>query len=268
MPNFARKSIMKNYLLLFILLIGCDMKTTNRKYIPEDYFGGVELPVAHAIYGDDKSELKKTLKQKTVDISKPGKEGYTFLLYAIKMQKYQMMEILLENGADPNVISPRTLIPEAGKQSKPSYTTCIQTVCYSTYDIKYLKLLVNYRANINENRDVSPLFRSIMSREKSKINFLLKNGANVNLIAETGTAPLITAANLSWFDLVEQFLDLGADPFLEDKGSSLRKSIQYYINRTEGTPEGRKKVRKLIKRLEERGMTFDFSKSKIKMTDE
>jgi ankyrin repeat protein len=244
------------------------MEMTNRKYISEDYFEGTELPIAQAIYADDTSELKRLLKQKAIDINKPGKEGHTFLLYAIKMQRYKMTEILLENGADPNVISPRTFLPEAGKQSKPINATCIESVCYSKYNIKYLKLLVKYRVNVNENRDKSPLFRSIMSREEDKIDFLLRNGADVNIVAEMGTTPLITAADLCWFDLVEQLLDLGADPFLKDKNGSLQKSIQYYINRTKGTPDGRRKVRKLIKRMEALGMTFDFSNAKIKMTDE
>ena len=243
------------------------MKTTSKEYYPEVYFEGVKLPLAQAIYDDDAGELKKLLKQSATDISKPGKEGYTLLLYAIKIVRYKMMEILLEHGADPNVISPRTYIPGAGKQSKPSNASCITTVCYNKYNIKYLKLLVKYNANINETRVTGPIFQAIMSRDEDKINFLLKNGANVNIVAENGAPPIVTAAKLSWFELVERFLDLGADPFLQGEKSSLQRSIQYYINSTEGAPEGRKETRHLIRRLEALGMKFDYSKAKFKMID-
>jgi ankyrin repeat protein len=244
------------------------MKTTSEKYAPEHYFAGTELPIACAIYTDDKSELKRLLKQNTVDINKPGKEGgYTFLYYAIELRNYSLTEILLENGADPNVLSPITYIPGAGKQSEPDYDSCIRLVCYDQYHIKYLKLLVKYGANINENRTASPLSKSISFDQKDKIEFLLKNGADVNLVAKKGLTPLLEAASFPDFELIERLLDLGADPFLEDKGHSLKKSIEYYINRTKGKPEWRKETRRLVRRLETLGITIDFSKAKFQMTE-
>ena len=57
--------------------------------------------------------------QGNVNINKPGKEGCTYLFYALQILEYDMIKILLENEADPNVISPRTYVPGAGKQSEP-----------------------------------------------------------------------------------------------------------------------------------------------------
>jgi len=257
-------------LVCTIWLCACniDNKRRSTEYNPEIYFSEKELPIAQAIFDNNKSELKNLLKNNITDINKPGKEGYTYLLYAIKMHYYDIVEILLKNEANPNILSPRTFIPGAGKQSKPNDATCIESVCYNTYDIKYLKLLVKYGADVNDNRTASPLFKSIMGDQRDKIDFLLKNGAKVNIIAKKGTAPILVAASLTRWDLVERFLDLGADPFIEDKGYTLKNRIEYYIGRTEGTPKYREEIRALIKRLQKMGMEFDFSKAKIQMTDE
>jgi ankyrin repeat protein len=103
-------------MLLFLLpfSIGCTMKKGTR-YSPEKYFSQEEMPIAQAIYDENKSELRRLLKLKTIDINKPGKEGYTYLQYAIEQRAYDIVKELLENGADPNVLSPTTYVPGAGK---------------------------------------------------------------------------------------------------------------------------------------------------------
>jgi ankyrin repeat protein len=256
-------------MLLFVLpfSIGCTMKKRSPEYNPEIYFSETELPLGRAISEGNGSELKRLIKQGNVDINKPGKEGYTYLLYAIQTLSYDMVKILLENGADPNILSPRTYVPGAGNQSKPENKACIETVCYSRYNIKYLKLLVKYGANINDKRVGAPLSQAIFGDQTDKIDFLLKNGADVNIVAIEGLPPLITAADLGRFELVERFLDLGADPFIEIRGLTLQESIQYNIESSEGHPKNKELKRKLIRRLEAQGIKFDFSKAKFKMQD-
>jgi ankyrin repeat protein len=61
--------------------------------------------VAEAIYNRDTKALKRLLLERKVDINQAGKEGFTYLQYATQFGDDQMMEILLENGADPNLIS-------------------------------------------------------------------------------------------------------------------------------------------------------------------
>lgn len=239
----------------------------SSEYYPQVYFSDIELPIAKAIWDGNGEELKRLIKQRKVNINQPGKEGYTYLQYAADIMKYDMMQILLENGANPNIISPRTYVPGAGKQSKPETIVCLESVCYNQYDLKYLKLLLRFGANINDTRAGAPLSQAIIGYQQDKINFLLKNGADVNIVADWGLPPIIVAADLRRWELVEQFLDAGADPFLEVEGSSLKRSIEYYINSSEGTPAYRKKIRALMKRLQKQGMEFDFSKAKIKMED-
>jgi len=250
-----------------IVLTACNMKRTRD--LPEHYFGLEEVPVARAIFNGEGRELKRLLKQGSADISRPGKEGCTFLQYALKLKEYKMMEILLEQGADPNVISPRTRI-RIGKLSEgTTYDELpLETSCHSIYSIKYMQLLVKYGAKINDNRVVIPLDRAISGDQRNKINYLLSKGADVNLAYEdTGGTVLLSAAILSNWELVELFLNYGADPFHSDKrGIDLYYYIQQRINR-KGTPEGARKVWKLIRRLEKQGMQFDFSKAKIQRED-
>jgi len=250
-----------------IVLTTCNMKRTRD--LPEHYFGLEEVPVARAIFEGEGRELKRLLKQGKVDVSRPGKEGCTFLQYALKLKEYKMMEILLEYGADPNVISPRTRIRIGELSEGYTYDELpLETSWHYKYSIKYMQLLIKYGAKINDNRLIPPLNRAIYGDQRNKINYLLSKGADVNLPGPKGNTPVISAAVLFYWELVELFLDHGADPFHKsDNGSELQRWIQHYINLTKGTPKGRKEVRRLIKRLELLGMEFDFSKAKIQRED-
>jgi len=239
-------------------------KRRSTEYNPEIYFSEKELPIAQAIRSENNNELKRLIKESDVNISQPGKMGYTYLLYAMQNKNYDAMEILLKGGADPNVASPRMYVPGAGEQDRPSINTCIATTAYNKYDIKYLKLLVKYRADVNNTEGSLALTKAIHYREDEKIDYLLRNGAKLNIVPHFGVTPIIAAtANTQW-DLVERLLDLGADPFLEAKGTSVKEDIEYYMSITEGTPDGNRKLAKLLKRLESMGMKIDYSKSQIK----
>ncbi len=256
-----------------LALTACNFgeRRLGSEYYPKVYFSEAELPIAEAIWDGNGEELERLIRQGEVDINLPGMKGWTYLYYAVYIWQYDMVEILLKNGADPNVISPSIYTPGAGDQSEPSNESCIETVCYYSYDIKYLKLLLKYGADINESRSGLPLSRAIdgyyARGGKKKINFLLKNGADPNVIAEHNLTPIIIAADVRRWELVHKFLDAGADPFLEVEGSSLKRSIEYYINSSEGTPAWRREIRALMRRLQDMGMEFDFSKAKIKMED-
>jgi len=241
-----------------------DNKRRSTEYQPEHFFSETELPIGRAIIDGNNSELKRLIKQGGVNISQPAKMGYTYLQYAMSLQNYDAMEILLSNGANPNVASPRMYVPGAGIQDKPSMRTCIETTAYSQYDMKYLKLLVKYGANINDTQNALVLTKAIGFHNTEKIDYLLKNGAKLNIIPHFGVTPIIAAASQGQWDLVERLLDLGADPFLEAKDNSVKRNIEYHLCLTEGTSESNKKLAKLLKRLEGMGMTFDYSQSRRK----
>ena len=239
----------------------------SSEYYPRVYFEGDQLALADAIYDSDSKELKNLIKENKIDLNKLGKEGYTLLFYALEIEEYDMVKILLENGADPNIATLRTYVPGAGKQSKPEIKTNIELACYDRYNIDYLKLLVQYGANVNDTRAGSPVTRAVNGDQRDKIKFLIKNGAILNLIPDKGTTPLVTAGLLNRWELVELFLDAGADPFLDNNGSNLQKEIQYSINRSKGNVMNKGIKERLIRRLQKEGMDFDFSQAKFRMDD-
>ena len=262
------------FLCCLLLLMSCNKMNNKRRstqYQPEHFFSETELPIGRAIIDGDNSKLKHLIKQGGVNISQPGKMGYTYLLYAMEFENYEAMEILLSSGSDPNVASSRMYVPGAGIQKKPSMNTCIGTCAYSQYGMKYLKLLIKYGVNINDNQNILVLEKAIGYHRDEMIDFLLKNGAELNVISTFGTTPIITATQGAQWDLVERLLDLGADPFLEvqlgtdgSRSSSVKGWVEYNLSVTEGTRESNKKLAKLLKRLEGMGMTFDYSQSRRK----
>ena len=61
--------------------------------------------MAKAIYHENKKQIKENVSSGKVDINKPGVSGFTYLLYAIFLERYDIVKVLLELGADPNQLS-------------------------------------------------------------------------------------------------------------------------------------------------------------------
>ena len=66
---------------LILSLNSCNM--ADSRYPPEEYFDGHDLSIARAIYANDRSALKIFVQEPGFDVNKIGKQGISFLLYAI-----------------------------------------------------------------------------------------------------------------------------------------------------------------------------------------
>ena len=169
----------------------------------EKYFSrGAELSMAENIYYGNKSEIKEMVNNGRVDINTPGKYGFTYLMYAIYIQKYDMAKLLLKLGADPNLLS---FVNHPVKGNNPDYIQReegtfrlmpLSFVCgHPDWDIKYIKLLIEYGADVNATIPFTPIHELIVggAGDMERIKYLMKHGLDLNVPDNLGDTPIITS---------------------------------------------------------------------------
>lgn len=256
------------FLISTLFLWGCsNMKVKDFK--PDAYFSHEiesEMAMANAIYYSNNELVKDYIKTGRVDINTPGKYGFTYLMYAIYIQKYDMAKLLLKLGADPNLLS---FVNHPVKGNNPDYIQReegtfrlmpLSFVCgHPDWDIKYIKLLIEYGADINATIPFTPIHELIVggAGDMERIKYLMKHGLDLNVPDNLGDTPIITAAIVRDLDLVEYFLDYGANPKQINKdGVSLGYELQLQIEDNLGTPEYITHAKAIIERLKKMGITF------------
>lgn len=252
------------YLLLSIISIilfnCCDMGV--KRFKPETYFShkvDLEMDMANAIYHGDKKRVKDYINTGRVDINKPGEAGFTYLLYAIFLERYDIVRVLLELGADPNQLSV-VKHPDGGIE----HLTPLYCICRNHwYPIKYIKLLVKKGANVNDDSEYSPLIACIENsgKDQKKVRYLIEHGAKVNHEYKNGWTPIQTAAIVGRLDLVDMLWnEYNADPLYHSKnGTSLAFVIQNDIDNNLGTPKYIAHARDIMERLKKLGVQFPVS---------
>ena len=81
----------------------------------------------------------------------------SYLFYAVWEHSYGITKFLLENGADPNMVSPLTSTPDIIEPHPP-----LEISCYDDYGMNYMKLLLEYGANHNDTQAQCPLFAATL----------------------------------------------------------------------------------------------------------
>ncbi|WP_435525420.1 ankyrin repeat domain-containing protein [Chryseobacterium indoltheticum] len=108
------------------------------------------------IFDEDNSGLENALKDDPKIINQlSDSKGYTLLMYASIIENLPAMEILLKNGADPNIV-----IPFEGLNDTP----LSHAVATNNYEM--VKLLFKFKANPNPAVGSSPLCDAMMLGEK------------------------------------------------------------------------------------------------------
>ena len=239
------------------------------KFKPEIYFSHTdysEITMANAIYYENKKKVKEYIQSGGIDVNKPGASGFTYLLYSIYIEKYDMTKVLLELGADPNQLSvvkhPDGTIEEL---------TPLVCICRNHwYSIKYIKLLVEQGANVNDTTLSPPLVSCIIhsGKDQKKVRYLIENGANINQVFGDYT-PMQHAVLSGRLDMVDLLWDYGADPlYIGKKGNSLAYMVQKIVNKNLGTPKYINHAREIMERLKELGVQFPVSLKPAKNVEE
>lgn len=232
------------------------MMKSNAPYA--GYFSKEEYPVIEAIHNKDKEALKTMMKQGW-NVNSTGKYGMSYLLYAVWEHNYPMTEFLLENGADPNFLS--NIWDETPDDGEPYLP--LGTACGGKYDLKFIKLLIDHGANVNDDRASLPVCESAANNDKGKIEYLLERGADINKFNHNKETVITDQAIVYKWPMVLWLWDKGADPM--KTGGTGRKTggksnvaywVQVALDGTGLTSEGKQ----VKSRLESIGVKFPYQR--------
>jgi len=162
--------------------------------------------------------------------------------------RYSVVQLLLQSGANPNFFS----VPEQNTEINSSTQHFTPTYCRSdcrisplSYaarhnDVTLMELLLKFGAQL-ELKDPSgktalyyalePAKRNSSSYKTASLQLLLKSGAKVNVLDDTGVSPLASACSEGVSVLVKTLLSFGADPNLPTTAVyplSLACQFRYY----------------------------------------
>jgi len=244
-----------SYLASTLLLLSCSNMAV-KDFKPDTYFSrkvDLEMAMADAIYYGNKKLVRDYINTGRVDINRPGKAGFTFLMYAVYIEQYDVAKVLLENGADPNILSVVTHPDGAVEHLTPLSCVC----AHHWYPIKYIKLLAENGADMNDTI-TAPFLLCIghSMKDTQKVRYMIEHGANINKEVN-GYTPIQYAALVGKLDLVDLLWELDANPlYTTSEGISLAYLIQEDVDKKLGTKEYVSHAQAIMKRLEKLGVKF------------
>jgi len=233
----------------------------GRQYRPEYYFEGEDLRIAKAIYNGENYQLNNLTKDQ---INRISFKGMSLFLYTIYVDNEEAMNLLLKKGGDANMF---TKVKSFSSESWLEQTPL--SFASQRPKISYIKTLLSYQANINDNRTTPALLCAVGKRNRELVDYLLNNGANINIQENiTKSNALLEAADILDYDMVNHLLDRGANPMQRNvTGDCLAWTVQYDIKKGRGTDEFKKTLQDLKKRLEGMGVVFPVEKIPPKEDD-
>jgi len=197
---------MRNLFLLFLcifLLTSCiDIYELTNGFSYKIYTDPSSKEIAKAIHDNDTTKVLKILKKDSSTINKQeDKYGTSVLFYAVFHNKIDMVRILLEHGADPNVYSRYDSIEHVGQ------TPVHIASQMSEISPEVLALLLSYGGNPNADKKGFHKYQDGSFRQ---------HGLPIN------DACGVCVAN---YDKVKLLLDYGAEQDINDIYCALEQCI-------------------------------------------
>ncbi|XP_014326553.2 ankyrin repeat and SOCS box protein 2-like [Xiphophorus maculatus] len=184
-----------------------------------------------AWFGQD-SCLRMLLSAQPGMVNKRTSRGETPLLVAVSRVQLGCVQVLLENGADPEIpnYEKETPLYKACERNSAAIvaallnhgvavnTRCIQgwtalqeTVVRSNLEICDMLLKAGAKLNLRNMYGITPLFTAAQNGQMAALRFLIKHGADVNTQADDGATALYEAAKMGHQEVVQMLLSLKAD---------------------------------------------------------
>lgn len=164
---------------------------------------------------EGKLAIIKTMLQNGFDIETKSDSGNTALKIASKKNHFELIDYLIEQGADVNSRSTRN-------RSTPLHAAAYR----GHYEV--VQLLLKHGADIsarNHNGN-TPLSLAAKKNHARVVELLLQSGASLEVQNNKGATPLIMAAAHGSLSTTQLLLDKGADPLKSDNDGN--NALQQY----------------------------------------
>jgi len=187
-----RKSILKKVRVCFMV---CSLS----------FIGGcLEKPIHHAAYEGDMKKVKEIIDRDPNEINVQDEQGFTPLHLASGKGHIEIVEFLLNHGAD---IESEIFDGETPLMLAARYARCGK---YET-----IKTLLEHGAKVNHRDEDgrTALHDAAMYSGKEVINLLISYGADVNAREDYQITPLHQAAMLNNIEAAKALVEHGADIF-------------------------------------------------------
>lgn len=142
-----------------------------------------EMTIYEAASIGDITTIKKYLQDNPGLVNSYSVDGFTPLGLASFFNQADIVELLLEKGADPNIATANDF------KVAPLHSAC------ATSDIEIARLLIANGADVNKKQmaGVTPLHSAAHNGQTELVKLLLQNGADVNAITDNEKTPLAMA---------------------------------------------------------------------------
>uniref|UniRef100_A0A665X609 Ankyrin repeat and SOCS box containing 2a, tandem duplicate 1 n=1 Tax=Echeneis naucrates TaxID=173247 RepID=A0A665X609_ECHNA len=182
-------------------------------------------------YGQDAC-LRMLLAAQPGMINKRTGRGESALLIAVSKDQLPCLQVLLENGADPDITNYERETPlyracernsAAMVATLLNYGAAVNAHCIQGWtalqeaavqnNVEICEMLVKAGAKHNNTNmyGISPLFSAAQTGQVAALRFLMKHGADINTQAADGATALYEAAKNGHEDVVELLLSQNAD---------------------------------------------------------
>ena len=192
-----------------------------------------------AVENENIREVETLLKQRA-NINAQNKYYDTLLHWAVWRGYYDMVQFLIDNGADPfiedtfgetpldscdNEKIRKLLENYMNNYKQRNKTPSIENndLLYYAFDnnlieVKKCVYRENYNINIQDDKGYTPLMYAIMNHNLKMVEFLVEHGADINLCNNNGQSPLKIAYLYNSEKIAEYLLGKGAtDKIIEEK---------------------------------------------------
>ncbi len=144
---------------------------------------------------DNPKLLQSLIARKLVDPNFKRSGNITLLGLACALEKGEVVEILLNGGANPNKLFKQDSV-------SPLYAACQE----NSSQVVQMLLENGAKPNMANHDKSTPLLTACINRNEEAIKLLLKFGANPNVVDEYGRSVLYVAAAFGYTELVDRII--------------------------------------------------------------